>query len=92
MRFLNATGALITRQSFYTKVLPPRLRNFYVNSTVNDIGVENMFYIRFAMGSTAINANNHGSLYSRIYIEFPTVDSNGNALFTSDLKGYTKTG
>lgn len=92
MRFLDSNGVQILRQSFYTKVLPPKLRNFYVNSTVNDIGVENMFNIQFTLGSTAINANNHGTLYSRIYIEFPTVDSNGNALFASDLKGYTKTG
>ena len=44
------------------------------------------------MGNTAINANSDGTTYSRIYIEFPTVDSSGNALFTSDLKGYSKTG
>jgi hypothetical protein len=68
MRFLDGSGGLIQRQSFYTKVLPPKLRNFYVNSTVNDIGVENMFQIKFTMGNTGINANNHGSLYSRIFI------------------------
>lgn len=39
IRFLMANNTLIQRQSFYTKVLPPKLRNFYVNSTVNDIGV-----------------------------------------------------
>jgi hypothetical protein len=44
------------------------------------------------MGNTGINANNHGTTYSRIFIEFPTVDSNGNPLFANDLKGYTSTG
>ena len=39
-----------------------------------------------------VNAFNHGSMYSRIFIEFPTVDSLGNTLFANDLGGYQKTG
>lgn len=30
--------------------------------------------------------------YSRIFIEFPTVDNQNNKLFLSNLGGYTKTG
>jgi len=51
-----------------------------------------MFNVIFTVGTTAVNPNNHATTYSRIYLEFPTVDSNGNALFANDLKGYTKTG
>lgn len=39
-----------------------------------------------------VKANNDGTTYSRIYIEFPTVDSLGNTLFANSLGGYTKTG
>jgi hypothetical protein len=39
-----------------------------------------------------INAFNDGTTYSRIYIEFPTVDSLGNTLFANNLGGYQKTG
>ena len=31
-------------------------------------------------------------MYSRIFIEFPTVDALGNALFANDLGGYQTTG
>lgn len=51
-----------------------------------------MFYVRIELGSTMLNAYNHGSLYSRIFIEFPTVDSLGNTLFANDLGGYQVTG
>lgn len=51
-----------------------------------------MFAIKFELGSTSVNANNHGTTYSRMYIEFPTVDSNGNALFANNLGGYSATG
>jgi hypothetical protein len=51
-----------------------------------------MFYIQFQIGSQAVNANNNGVTYSRIYVEFPTVDSNNNPLFAKDLGGYRKTG
>ena len=46
LQFLDNSNSVIQQQSFYHKVLPPRLREFYVNSTVNDIGVENMFYVQ----------------------------------------------
>jgi len=93
LQFLTNTSTIIQQQSFYHRVLPPRLGNYYVNSTVNDVGVENMFYVQFEtpIGDT-VNANNHGSTYSRIFIEFPTVDSNGNPLFAGNLGGYTSSG
>jgi hypothetical protein len=92
LQFLSSNSTIIQQQSFYHKVLPPNLRNFYVNSTVNDVGVENMFYVQFEIGSQAVNANNNGGTYSRIYIEFPTVDSNNNNLFANNLGGYSQTG
>jgi hypothetical protein len=39
-----------------------------------------------------VNSYTNGGTYSRIFIEFPTVDSLGNRLFADDLGGYTKTG
>lgn len=92
MQFLTNSNTIIQQQSFYHRILPPRLKNFQVNSTVNDVGVENMFDILFQIDSTAVNANNNGGTYSRIFIEFPTVDYNGDALFDKDLGGYSKTG
>lgn len=92
LQFLDSSAAVIQQQSFYQEVLPPRLRNFYVNSSVNDVGVENMFYIQFELGSTILNAFNHATLYSRIYIELPTKDPQGNDLFLPNLGGYQQTG
>lgn len=92
LQFKDSSSALVQQQSLYTRVLPPRLRNFFVNSSVNDIGVENMFHFQFELGSTMVRASNDGSTYSRIFIEFPTVDSLGNTLFANDLGGYQKTG
>jgi hypothetical protein len=92
MDFLDGSNSVIQKQSFYHRILPPRLRNYFVNSTVNDIGVENMFYVQLEMDSSYPRAFNDATLYSRIFIEFPTVDSLGNALFASDLGGYQKTG
>ena len=51
-----------------------------------------MFYFQFELGSTMVNAFNDGTMYSRIFIEFPTVDSLGNQLFANDLGWYQKTG
>ncbi|CAM6005532.1 unnamed protein product [Sphagnum balticum] len=52
-----------------------------------------MFLVQFTIPSgTTVNANNDGTTYSRIYIEFPTVDSNGGPLFANNLGGYTVTG
>ena len=45
LQFYSNSNALIQQQSFYHKVLPQPLRNFYVNSTVNDVAVENMFFV-----------------------------------------------
>jgi hypothetical protein len=47
LQFLTSGSAVIQKQSFYHKVYPNRLRNFVVNSSVNDLGVENMFGIQF---------------------------------------------
>ncbi len=52
-----------------------------------------MFQISFqTFSNLTVNANNHGTLYSRIFIEFPTKDSLNNTLFDSDLGGYSTTG
>ena len=52
-----------------------------------------MFSVQFEVHTNLLlNSYTHGTKYSRIYIEFPTVDSQGNALFADDLGGYTKTG
>lgn len=45
LQFLTNSSTIIQQQSFYHRVLPPKMRYFYVNSTVNDVGVENMFYV-----------------------------------------------
>ena len=68
------------------------MRNFFANSTVNDVGTENMFFFHFELGSTMVNAYNNGGTYSRMFIEFPTKDALGNTLFANDLGGYKKTG
>lgn len=39
LQFLTSGSTPIQKQSFYHKVLPNRLRNFVVNSSVNDVGV-----------------------------------------------------
>jgi hypothetical protein len=92
IQFLTSGSTVIQQQSFYHRILPPRLLNFQVDSAVNDVGVENMFDVQFQIDSTTVNANNNGGTYSRIFIEFPTVDYNGNTLFAKDLGGYAKTG
>lgn len=51
-----------------------------------------MFDIQFQVDSTAFNANNNPTTYSRIFIEFPTVDANNNPLFSNNLGGYAQTG
>jgi hypothetical protein len=48
-----------------------------------------MFQIWFETWSNyTVNENTHTTLYSRIFIEFPTKDSLGNRLFDDDLGGY----
>lgn len=68
MKFYAPNNTLIQQQSFYHTVLPNPLRNFYVNSTVNDVGVENMFFVEFELGSATVNAFNDATTYSRIFI------------------------
>lgn len=68
LQFLTNSASIIQQQSFYTKILPQKLGNFYVNSSITDVGVENMFYFKFQIGNTAVNANNDGTTYSRIII------------------------
>jgi hypothetical protein len=51
-----------------------------------------MFSFYFEIDDVLINANNDATKYSRIFIEFPTLDSQNVALFANNLGGYTKTG
>ena len=93
LTFLDAADAIIESTSFYKRVRPQRLRTFYVESAVNDIGVENMFTFEFEVNSNSYPpASADGTTYSRILVEFPTVDALGNRLFADDLGGYTRTG
>jgi len=39
LQFLTPSSQVIQQQSFYHQVLPQKLRNFYINSAVNDVGV-----------------------------------------------------
>ena len=45
IQFLTVSSSVIQQQSFYHRVLPPKLGNFYVTSSCNDVGAENMFNI-----------------------------------------------
>lgn len=95
LTFYNAFSTLITSTSFYHKVLPSKLRRFTVSSAVYDRNVENMFTFEIQVGPSLypIRSKVTGAVsYSRIFIEFPTVDGLGNSLFLDNLGGYTKTG
>ena len=93
LSFLDSSDSVIESTSFYHRVRPQKLRNFVAYSAVNDIGVENMFTFEWQVDASAYpRSNTDGSTYSRILIEFPTVDALGNALFEDDLGGYTQTG
>lgn len=52
-----------------------------------------MFMVEFTVKSTSYPPSSvSGSTYSRIMIEFPTIDSLGNTVFVNNLGGYTNTG
>jgi|JI6StandDraft_1071083.scaffolds.fasta_scaffold216589_2 hypothetical protein len=48
--------------------------------------------IDFTVGSTYPPSSANATVYSRIVVEFPTVDSLGNSVFQSALGGYSNTG
>lgn len=83
---------LIESTSFFLKVLAPKFRNLYVESAMNDVGLENIFTFEIYIGSTTVANYDHSTRYGRIHFEFPTVDALGNTLFEDDLGGYDNTG
>lgn len=93
LTFRDSLNADIESTSFYHKVLAQKFRSFVVSSAVNDVGVENMFTFEIQVNSNAYpRSYADGTQYSRIFIDFPTVDALGNSLFDADLGGYSKTG
>ena len=92
LSFYDDSSVLIEQTSFYLKVLAPKLRNFYVQSAMNDVGYENMFIFELFKGTNNLASYSDGTRYGRIHFEFPTVDALGNSLFEDDLGGYSKTG
>ena len=67
--FYDASLNELEKTTFTHQIKASKLRNLVVRSTVHDIGVENMFKIWFeTFSSLTVNANNHASLYSRIFI------------------------
>lgn len=90
---INSAGSTLEQGTYHTRVRPAALKNFYVTSACNDIGAENMWMIDFTVGSSIYPpSSTSGSTYSRIIIEFPTVDSLGNTVFQNALGGYANTG
>lgn len=72
---------------------PPELFDFFVSSVLSDINTESLFVVRItALPTVMPNSYTDPALYSRIVLEFPTRDSQGNRLFDDALGGYTKTG
>ena len=51
-----------------------------------------MYTIELQVDSTYPRASADTSTYTRMLVEFPTLDSLGNRLFLDDLGGYTKSG
>lgn len=93
LSLLNSANAVVEAGTYHTRVRPKTLKNFFVTSACNDIGAENMFMVEFTVWSTSYPRSGvDGTIYSRIIIEFPTVDSLGNAVFSNALGGYTNTG
>lgn len=79
--------------TFYTRVDAQKLFDFHVSSILSDIDTESLFIVTFTvLPTTYPRSYNDPTQYSRIYIEFPTRDRQGNRLFDDALKGYTKTG
>ena len=66
LEFYDNSNALIESNSFFLKVLAPRLRNFYVESAMNDIGYENIFTFDLYIDSTTVEKYDHGTRYGRI--------------------------
>jgi hypothetical protein len=62
-------------------------------SVVSDINTESLFIVNITALTTVLpNSYTDASMYSRILIEFPTRDAQGNRLFDDVLQGYSKTG
>ena len=52
-----------------------------------------MFVFEIQADPNIIYPNSYfDTTYSRIFIDFPTIDTLGNPLFANNLGGYTKTG
>lgn len=90
---LNSANTVLETGTFHTRVLPQTLQNLYVTSACNDINQENMWMVDFNARATSLPySGTNATTYSRIRVEFPTVDTMGNAVFRGDLGGYAETG
>ena len=69
----------------YIDILPGKVDYFKVSYAHRDINKHNIFTVEFRTGSDVVPAYNHGTTSGRIYIGFPTKDSNGANVFSDDL-------
>lgn len=93
LSYTDTLAVQVGTVSFYTRVDPPKLFDFHVSSILSDIDTESLFIVTIKVLPTLLpNSATDSTLYSRIFIEFPTRDKQGNRLFEDALKGYTKTG
>lgn len=93
LSYVDTLNVQVGAVTFYTRVDPPTLFDFHVSSILSDIDTESLFIVTFTVLPTVLpNSNSDATTYSRIWVEFPTRDKQGNRLFDDVLKGYSKTG
>lgn len=93
LTYTDTLNVQVGANTFYTRVDPPELFDFFVSSTLSDINTESLYIVRLTALPTLLpNSYADPSLYSRIVLEFPTRDSQNNRLFEDALVGYSKTG
>lgn len=84
----NTSSESLERVQQLMDILPKDVGYFNVSWAHKDIGVHNIFTVEFKNGPDAIPAYNDGANPARIYIGFPTINSNNDIVFASDL-GFT---
>lgn len=80
---------VVAEISTYLKVAPPKLDYLLVDFSIRNAGEENIFFFNFKIPVSTLKSYSNGG---RIWIEFPTVDKQGNTIFSPDLGGYKSTG